>query len=229
MTQRPSLVTREAGTSQPSRRRARRRISASHLLIALAVVLAFVLNILALRDRGASTLVAVADGPIPSGSVLVADMLEFAPIDADFAGIDSLVSSAGLADLLGSVVTRSIPAGGVLDRASLAPAGSVSGRRVMSLPVEEARAAGGSLSAGDRVDVIAVFDGVATYVVSGAEVVSVPDPASRSFGGGEHYVVVAVDADQALALAEAMAAGRIDVVRSTGAPAIGAVSDGADP
>lgn len=229
LTQRPSLVTREAGTSHPTRRRARRRLSASHFLIVLAVILAFVLNILALRERGASTLVALADRPIPAGSVLTADMLVLTPVDSDFAGIDTLVTETGLDESLGSVVTRAIPEGGVLDSASLAPPDAGSGLRVMSLAVDESRAAGGVLAAGDRVDVIAVFDGVAVFVVAGVEVVAVPDQTAGSFGGGDYRVVVAVDADQALALAEAMAAGRIDVVRSTGAPTIGAVSDGSGP
>lgn len=204
-------------------------MSASHILIALAVVLAFVLNILALRDRGASALVAVADRPIPSGSVLVADMVRLVPVDADFGGLESLVKEEQLPGLLGSVVSRALQEGSVVDSASLAPAGSASGKRAMSLPVEESRAAGGSLVAGDRVDVIAVYDGSPVFVVTGAEVISLPPTGSGSFGGSDFYVVVAVDASEALALAQAMAAGRIDVVRSTGAPEVGAVSDGSGP
>ncbi|HLV90665.1 MAG: hypothetical protein J5I28_01215 [Acidimicrobiales bacterium] len=226
MSQRPSLVTREAGTSPPTIRRTRRRISASHVLIALAVVLAFVLNILALRDRGASTLVAVADRPIAAGSILVPDVIRLVSADADFPGLATLITEDDLDASFGSVVTRALPAGSVVDRASLAAPDSGSGMRVMSLEVEESRAAGGTLAAGDRIDVIAVRDGVATYVVSDAEVVAVPEKASGALGSTGYHVVVAVDADEALALAEAMAAGKIDVVRSTGAPPVGRDTDG---
>lgn len=229
MTLKPSVVTREAGTSQPSSRRSRRRVSASHVLIALAVVLAFVLNILALQDRGASSLVAVADRPIPSGSVLGPEMVRLVPVDSDFAGLESLITEGQLPGLIGSVVTRALPEGAVVDSASLAPPGSASGTRAMSLPVEESRAAGGALVAGDRVDVIAVFGGSPAFVVTAAEVISVPQTGSGSFGGTDYYVVVGVSADEALALAQAMAAGRLDVVRSTGAPPVGAVSDGSGP
>lgn len=229
MTLKPSVVTREAGTSQPGPRRSRRRVSASHLLIALAVVLAFVLNILALQDRGASVLVAVADRPITSGSVLAADMVRLVPVDAGFDGLDSLVTEERLPALMGSVLARALPEGSVVDLASLSPAGSAAGKRAMSLPVEESRAAGGSLVPGDRVDVIAVFDGAPVFVVAGAEVISVPQAGSGSFGGTDYHIVVGVDADEALALAQAMAAGRIDLVRSTGAPAIGAMQDGPRP
>ncbi|HEX6947512.1 MAG TPA: hypothetical protein VF246_09200 [Acidimicrobiia bacterium] len=218
-------MTREAGTSQPTLRRRRRRISASHVLIALAVVLAFVLNILALRDRDARVLVAVTDRPIAAGSVLVSDMVRLAPVDSSFPGLQGLVTQEELEADLGSVVTRSLPEGSPVDRASLTAPDSGAGKRVMSLEVDESRAAGGTLAAGDLVDVIAVVDGSAVFVVSGAEVVSVPERGSGALTGAGYYVVVAVDSDEALALAEAMAAGRIDVVRSTGAPE--AVPDGA--
>ena len=46
MTYAPSKVSREAGTSQPARRSVKRRLSMSHFLIGLVVVLAFVLNFL---------------------------------------------------------------------------------------------------------------------------------------------------------------------------------------
>jgi hypothetical protein len=70
---------------------------------------------------------------------------------------------------------------------------------------------------------------VARFVVSGVEVVSVPSPTQGAFSSVEHHLVVAVNAEEALALAEAMAAGRIDVVLSTGAPSVGAMSDGNTP
>jgi Flp pilus assembly protein CpaB len=219
---------REAGTSQPAGRRMRRRLSASHILVALTVVLAFVLNILALQDRSASILVAVADRPISAGSVLSVDMVRLVSISTGFEGLDTLVTQGDIPAYSGWVVQRAIPAGGVLDRASLAEPGAPSGRRSMSLPIPMARAAGGTIVAGDRVDVITVSDGTARYVVAGVDVVSVPSAGSGAFGAPDYHLVVAVDADQALALAGAMELGGIDVVRSTGAPpvVVGLAGDG---
>lgn len=228
MTQTPSLATREAGTSQPAGRRMRRRLSASHILVAIAFVLAFVLNILALQDRSANTLVAVADRPIAAGGVLSADMLRLVPITSEFEALESLVTQGEVASYTGWIVQRAIPEGGVLDRVSLAEPGAPSGKRSMSIPIVVSRAAGGTIVAGDRVDVIAVGDGTAAYVVAGVEVVATPAAGSGAFGATDYHLVVAVDAVQALALAGAMESGRIDVVRSTGAPPIevGQVGDG---
>jgi Flp pilus assembly protein CpaB len=224
-----SLVTREAGTSQPAGRRSRRRLSTAHVLVGLAVVLAFVLNILALQDRDARTLVAVADRPIPAGAVLTADMVRLVPIDYGFEALDSFVVQSELEAAFGQVTQRAIGEGQVIPAEALVDPGSQPGKRSMSIPVEVSRAAGGLIGAGDLVDVIRVVDGVARFVVTGIEVVAVPASSQGAFSPVEHHLVVAVDSDQALALAEAMAAGRIDVVLSTGAPSVGAVSDGITP
>jgi Flp pilus assembly protein CpaB len=226
VTQVPSVVTREAGTSQPTGRTVRRRLSASHLLVALAVVLAFVLNILALQDRSASTLAVVADRPIAAGTALTAELVRLAPIPADFEGLGSILVDESLDGYLGWLVERSVPEGGVIASSILGEPATSSGLRMMSLPTEVARSAGGTIGVGDRVDVITVVDGQASYVVAGVEVVGVSGPDGAGLGAVEHHVVVAVDADQALALAEAVALGPIDVIRSTGAPPAASGVDG---
>jgi hypothetical protein len=88
----------------------------------------------------------------------------------------------------------------------------------MSIPIDVSRAAGGTIAVGDRVDVIAVDDGVAAFVVVDIEVVSIAADSAGALRSSDHHLVVAIDANQALALAEAMAAGDINVIRSTGAP-----------
>jgi Flp pilus assembly protein CpaB len=90
----------------------------------------------------------------------------------------------------------------------------------MSIPVEAAHAVGGSLAAGDRVDVIQVGeDGQARYVVSGAQVLAANRPDSGVIGAaaGSSSITVAVDARQALKLAAAIRSQRFEIVRSTGA------------
>jgi Flp pilus assembly protein CpaB len=94
----------------------------------------------------------------------------------------------------------------------------------MSIPVKRENAAGGALSVGDRVDVITTATGQAQWVVAGVQVIGVAPSASsggltRDVTSG-YYVVVEVDADQALALAGALGGEKIEVVRSTGAAAI---------
>jgi Flp pilus assembly protein CpaB len=96
----------------------------------------------------------------------------------------------------------------------------------MSLPVPVEHAAGGSLSAGDRVDVISVSDGSAGFIATDLEVISVASGDSASIGSiTAHHVTVAVEAEQALRLAEALDSGSIEIVRSTGASDISVEDD----
>ncbi len=221
MTLSPSTEQREAGSHHPARRRLTRRLSATHVVIAVVVVLAFVLNLLVLQDRSTTTLVAVADQALATGSAIERSSLRLVPVDADFEGLPGLITEDDLGSVDDWVLSRSVPAGGLLDRAALVRPGSGSGLRSMSLPVPVEHAAGGSLVAGDRVDVIAVSDGVAGFVAVDLEVTSVADGASGAIGTvSSYHLVVNVDSDEALRLAEALAAGPVEIVRATGAERI---------
>lgn len=225
MTPSPSTTQREAGSLRPARRRLSRRLSASHVVIAIVVILAFVLNLLVLHDRDATSLVAVAAEPIAAGSELDPAALRLVPVDSGFEALPGLVTEADLAHLEGWVTARPIPEGGLIERSAVVESGSASGLRTMSLPVPVEHAAGGSVAPGDRVDVIAVVDGAAQYVAGDLEVVSVAAGSSGAIGSiAAYHVVVSVDADEALALAQAMDSGSIEIVRSTGAEPIEARS-----
>jgi hypothetical protein len=72
------------------------------------------------------------------------------------------------------------------------------------------------------VDVISLTDGSARFVATDLLVVSHAEPESTGLGATSYFVTVALDADQALALAEAIGAGSVELVRSTGAsPVVG--------
>ncbi|MCH8984875.1 MAG: hypothetical protein IH943_12410 [Acidobacteria bacterium] len=218
----PSTITREAGTSTPAVRPGRKRPSLSHILIALAVVLAFGLNFLALQSRDAAVLVAVADTDLTEGSVLTSDALRLVEVPADLQGLEGLLTESELAGVEGWIVGRSIPAGDLIDEASLIAPASHVGLRLMSIPIAAEHAAGASITIGDRVDVISVIDGEARFVATALEVANVADTDQGSLsGGGGYFVVVAVDSAQALALASAIDDGSMEVVRSTGAEPLG--------
>ena len=93
--------------------------------------------------------------------------------------------------------------------------------RAMSIEVPREQAVGGDLGVGDRIDVIDVVDGEPRYVVTDVQVIDIASSGSSGgiTGGGtrEIFDVVRVDADQALAIAGALADGDIQVIRSTGA------------
>lgn len=196
--------------------RRRRRPAASHLLVGLAVVLAFVLNLLALQGRGDTMMVAVASQPLAAGSPLTPAMVRMTAIPASFEAVGSMISEAELDSVHGWVVQRAVSEGGLIERSNLAEPAASSGLRAMSIPVPMARASGGALLAGDRVDVIAVSDGQGRFVVSGVEVLSVAG-GGTGFSSVDFHLVVAVTAEEAIALAEALGSGGVDVIRSTGA------------
>jgi Flp pilus assembly protein CpaB len=203
------------------RRSGGRRLSATHILISVVVILAFVLNLLVLQDRSATTLVAVADRHLVAGSVFSPGAVRLVPVDSGFEGISTLITEDDLSGFEGWVVQRSIPSNGLVDVSALVEPGSPSGLRSMSVPVAIEHAAGGSLRAGDRVDVISVVDGRGSYVAVDLEVIAVSEAAGTSIGSTSGYhVVLAVSAEDALRLAEAIDGGSLEVVRSTGAPDI---------
>lgn len=222
MSKPPSVLTREAGTSTPAGTPTRRRPSTSHILIALAVILAFGFNYLALQNRDATTLVAVADTDLLAGGVLATSHVRLAEVNADFAGIDGLIAETDLPGFAGWILIRSIKEGDVIDKTSMVEPATFTGMRVMSVPVEPEHAAGGTLTSGDRVDVISVSEGEATFIATDVEVVDSADTESSTFAGaGSYYVILAVEADQALALALAVEEGSVEIVRATGAAPIG--------
>jgi Flp pilus assembly protein CpaB len=203
----------------------RRRPSLSHILIVVTVILAFGLNYLALQNRGAVVLVAVADGPIAEGSVLTAEVVRFVPVAADFDAIDTLFLDDDLIDMEGRILARSIPSGGLIDASSLVDPGVEDGHRAMSIPIAIEHAAGARIVVGDRVDVITVVDGVASFVATDLAVIAHAEAESGSLSAGAYHVTVAVDEEEALALAKAIDTGSLELVRSTGAAPIGGVED----
>lgn len=213
----PSVISREAGTSSPPAKPVRRRPSLSHILIAVTVFLAFGLNYLALQNRDAEVLVAVAAEPIAEGSVLTSEALRFVPVAADFEALDTLLVDGDFEGMEGMIFARSVPAGALIDVAALVDAGVEDGHRAMSIPIAIEHAAGARIVVGDRVDVITVIDGVASFVATDLAVIAHAEPQAGGLSTGAYHVTVAVDEEEALALAEAIATGSLEVVRSTGA------------
>lgn len=216
----PSVKSREAGTSTTPVKPVRRRPSLSHILIAVTVILAFGLNYLALQNREAVVLVAVAAEPIAEGSTLTSEVVRFVPVAADFEAVETLLVADDLDDMEGRIFARSIPSGGLIDVAALVDAGVVDGHRAMSIPIAIEHATGARIVVGDRVDVITVADGVASFVATDLAVIAHAEAQAGGLSTGAYHLTVAVDEEEALALAEAIDTGSLEVVRSTGAAPI---------
>lgn len=100
--------------------------------------------------------------------------------------------------------------------------------RQISFPIESARAVDGQLRRGEFVDVLATYgsgaDGYTVVVVQGARVADRSDSQGSLSGSGDEVVTLAVpEASDALAVAHAVNAGAVTLVRA-GGPASGAVS-----
>ena len=209
------------GPPAPPRRRPWTRLSAGHVVVAVAGLLAVLLNYSLLRAADDRVRVVVAARPIPVGDAVAPDDVRVVEVAADDAVLGTLVPAEDLDDLAGHVAATALAAGDPLRRSDLRPPSAPDHGRAMSLPVPVEHAVAGQLQRGDRVDVIAVDDGSASYVLTDAQVLAVSGGDGGLTGTGTFSVTVAVDADSALRVAEAIRAGGIDVVRSTGAAAVG--------
>jgi Flp pilus assembly protein CpaB len=141
-------------------------------------------------------------------------------VDADI--LSSLFQSHEVQQLVGRVAIRQLVAGELLSRSALIPAVGAEGLRAMSVPIDPSHAVGGSLVAGDRIDLIHVTEAGPRYVLVGAEVLSVATPDRAALTGPTSFhVVLAVTEASALEVAAAINDGKIELVRSTGAESAG--------
>ncbi len=197
------------------------RITASHLLMVLAAVLAFVTNVMVLRSQEETRPVVVAASAIEAGRTLSATDFKVAEVDLEddlFANLTPWEQASGLTGL---VAARAIGAGQMVVAADVRSPAAPNGLRAISIPIDPEHAVGGALIAGDRIDLISVTEEASTYVLADVEVLAVPAEARGSLTGtGGYYLVVAVNADQALAVADAIRGGQVEIVRATGSTVI---------
>lgn len=203
---------------RPRRRNPLTRVTASHLLMILAAILAFATNLMVLRGQETTRPAVVAGARIEAGRVIKAADLTVAEVDVGDSLFATLLAGGQSSALVGMVATRTIEAGHLLSVDDLRPAAAPSAQRAISIPIEIEHAVGGALVTGDRVDLISVSESGSEYILTGAEVLEVPTNARGSLTGATgFFVVVAVDDQEALAVAEAIRSGEIEIARSTGA------------
>lgn len=192
-----------------------------HGLMVAAGVLAALLNFVALRGGDDATWVVTAGRDIQPGEILTSDLLTTVQLADDAPLLGGLVTADRMGELDGSTAAARIGAGEPVLRSAVAPPGSADGLRAMSVPIDPSHAVGGRLRIGDRVDVIEVHDGGARYVATDVAVIGIAEPATGgALGGlGAYSITLAVDDATALRLAVGLRGDRLEIVRSTGAPA----------
>jgi Flp pilus assembly protein CpaB len=198
--------------------RHRRRVAPGAAVPVVAAILAVLVTLLAFHQQRATIRVAVAAQTIQAGTALPPAAVALAQVKIPDAMRTQLLSPAEAAGVTGWIATHTIAQGAPLARTDLVRPAAAQQLRVMSIPVAKSHAAGGQIAVGDRVDVIDTQSGQPVYAVAAAEVTAVASPDSAALTGAQDWTVsVAVDAQAALRLANAIQGAKFDVVRSTGA------------
>jgi Flp pilus assembly protein CpaB len=198
-----------------------RRLSLGHLIMIVSGLLAFLLTMSLVRGRNDVFRVAVAGRELAAGAEVSPASFRFVDAQLDDGTLRRFVQPADVQRVTGWVTATSIPAGDPVTLAELRPPAAPNGLAAMSIPVSPDLAVGGSLSPGDRVDVISVDGQTGTYLAQGALVLAVRGSGSGGLVGSSNdfSVTVAVDPQTALAVAAAIGQGdgHVQLVRSTGA------------
>jgi Flp pilus assembly protein CpaB len=207
------------GLVRSSRPTLRGRVSSGHLVMVVAGLLGVVVSVSVLRDEPAGVRVAVASHDIAAGDVVHATDLTAERVQAPACLLDTLVREDDVRRFRGHVVVAPVAAGELVVRSRLRPRAAPGGLRAMSVPIERARAAGGRLATGDRVDVVFAGQREASIIVADARVLAVDEPGRGGIGevAQPFTVTLAVDARQSQLLAAAIADGEISLTRTTGA------------
>jgi len=207
-----------------TRRAFRARVSSGHLVMLGAGALGVLLTLSVVRSADRTRPVLAAARDLVPGAVVTDADVRVARVHADAWVFATLFAGDDMTAVRGHVVASGIRSGQLLTRDVVRAVDAGAAARVMSFPLPRARAVGGKLASGDRVDVIAVEHDSwrAGYVLTDAAVVGVDMHDTGPLGGGSDDVTVSliVDPEGAARLAAALDAGTVTLVRATGAPAV---------
>jgi Flp pilus assembly protein CpaB len=209
----------EGGVHGNAHRRLRSRLSSGHVLMIVAGLLGALLGLAALRSEPAGVDVVVAAHEIRGGEAVRRSDFRTERVQAPDRLLRTLIRPRQLHALRGHVATSTVEAGEVVIRRELRPRAARGGLRSMSIPIDPARAVGGRLAVGDRVDVLNASDREVSIVVRDAEVLAVDAKGRGGIGetSSPFTITIAVDARQSQLLAAAIANGDISIARTTGA------------
>ncbi|MBA3654770.1 MAG: hypothetical protein H0W70_11345 [Actinobacteria bacterium] len=199
------------------------RAALGALLVAGATVVLF--SIADSRGHPALERYVVARHPLAIGARIDAGDLAITPLHLPEGALRGRLFTR-TQRLVGAVVVAPVGAGELVQASAVIAAGAQPELRQISVPIEAARALGERLQPGELVDVVATFgtgaDAFTIAVVDGARVVA-RDGGTGPLGDRKAQVVIlAVDSSQqAMAIAHAISAGQLSLVRVSGAAPAG--------
>ena len=206
-----------ASTTPAPRRRG--RVSRGHVVMALAGIVGVVLSFAVLRERDGETAVLVAAHEIRAGETITGSDFRTVRVTLTPAVLATVAQAHDRGSLRGRIAGTTIAEGELVTTRTLRSRAAPHRLRAMSIPIDPARAVGGRLAAGDRVDVLFAGQQAVSIIVADAPVLAVD---ARGRGGiGESAspftVTVGVTARQSQLVAAAVADGEISLARTTGA------------
>lgn len=217
----PSAVSPPTATARPlPKRRGRSKVPTPLWVAVVAGVVAMLAFLVATGESGGKQ-VAVAARELAAGEQLSPDDFRYINARLPDATLKAMLRPADVGAISGKVTTHSIAEGEPVAHADVATAAAPNQQRSMSIPIDPSHAVSGTLARGDVVDVVDSSSGESLYVVTDARVLAVGAPeGGKSLAGspGKYAVTIAVDERSALRVAQAITAGKVDVVRATGAP-----------
>lgn len=194
------------------------RAALGGLLVALAILLLFSVA----DSRGGTHLerYVVARRPLLIGAHIAASDLTTAAIHVPTGNLRRHVFN-NPNRVVGAVVVAPVAAGELVQASAIIAADSVTDQRQVSVPIASARALGDRLQPGELVDVVATFgsgaDAFSLAVVKSARVVA-RDTSGGPLGDskGEVVILAVRTSEEAVAVAHAIAAGQISLIRVSG-------------
>lgn len=179
--------------------------------------MAFVLVAGMLRERREMTTAAVPSRTIAAGEPVAIE--DFRVVELPVSpGVTGLLVTESDVQAGGLVALRLLADGEPVVRSAVGSGSARPASRVMALQLDGWGDVGGELAVGDQIDVIDTRGETAEFVVKSATVVGRPtgDDVGGLTGRREVWVAIEVDEQEALRLAEVVAANRFVLVRSTG-------------
>ena len=221
----PPNVSENPSVARPRRVRRRRGLPSGRAVIGgFLVALAMVGTFAAYTASTAPpiTAYAVATRDLAPGDTIDTSALQLVAIDLPDG--QRRRSYDQLGPLQGLTVVEPVLAGELVQEGALVPTGADPGMRIVSFAVPRARAVNGSLTAGERVDVLGTYgngeESCTHLVVADVLVTKVGETGGALVAEGDLTISVALSSpDSELAVAHAAAAGTVTLVRTTGATA----------
>lgn len=197
------------------------RLTLAHAAMVTAGLATFVTVGSVLRNRDAVVDVVVMADTAAAGTQANDLPLDVRTVPADTPFLDTMLEPGEVPD--GQSLARSLEAGEPLMRTDLVSVGSAVLTRTATVSVDAVVINGLGLTIGDEVDVIGMIEERPAFVLTGVRITRLPSTSGADgllLGPSDSFVTLEVDDRQALALVAALRAGPIELVRSTGAPAI---------